>query len=141
MDDTVQNHVVSLRQEGLSKLSEKLDEAYENYSKDLALNIDKTIKTIDILGTNVGNRIDSINKSLGNFLNVFSTTLSFEMATGIGSLSANLSDISSNDIQSTEEIEEEKANKLEQYENAKRIAQENLENAQAKREEAIQNIL
>ena len=63
------------------------------------------------------------------------------MATGIGSLSANLSDISSNDIQSTEEIEEEKANKLEQYENAKRIAQENLENAQAKREEAIQNIL
>jgi len=44
LDETVENHVVSMRQDALSELAKNLDDKYEEFIKELSKNTDKTIE-------------------------------------------------------------------------------------------------
>ena len=58
LDDTVKEHIVNLRIDGLTDLSTKLQENYEKFVKDLAINIDSAVNL-------VSNSADNLTSVLG----------------------------------------------------------------------------
>ena len=75
LDDAIQEHVYELRTEGLDEVKKELQDNYEKFSKDLALNIDSIIKTINDSASNIESVIDASNRTLAYYLGTFNDNL------------------------------------------------------------------
>lgn len=78
LDETVEDHIIELRSEGLEDLKDELTETYEKFKKDLAINIDSIINTISDTSNNLVGSLTDINNTVNGFLGTFNPELSLE---------------------------------------------------------------
>ena len=78
LDTTVEDHIIELRTEGLDSLRDELNETYEKWKKDLALNIDSVINTISDTANNISGSILGLNSTTEKFLHTFNSRLETE---------------------------------------------------------------
>lgn len=84
LDDTIQQHVVDLRIEGMSDLQDKLQENYEDYVRNLQIDVDDAAGLVADSAKNLKASLDSTNTTLQKFVNSFKTDLSFGTLHGTG---------------------------------------------------------
>lgn len=75
LDEQIQQHIVEMRVEGLDKISEQLQENYENYVKDLAINLDRGTEIINKTAQNISGKVDTTNQLFQTLLQSFNTGL------------------------------------------------------------------
>ena len=78
LDDTIQEHVYDLRTEGLDDIKQELQDNYEKFTKDLQINIDSIIKTINDSAGNIEATLDGTNRVINSFLSTFNTNLGLD---------------------------------------------------------------
>ena len=78
LDDTIQEHVYDLRTEGLDDIKQELQDNYEKFTKDLQINIDSIIKTINDSAGNIEATLDGTNRVISSFLSTFNTNLGLD---------------------------------------------------------------
>lgn len=71
------NHVVDMRVEGLDQLQENIQENFDNFVKELAINIDKAVDVVNITATNISSSLDQTNHYLEHLLRSFNDNLTF----------------------------------------------------------------
>ena len=75
LNETVEDHIIELRTEGLDSLRDELNETYEKWKKDLALNIDSIINTISDTANNMTSAIGGVNSTIDKYLGTFNKDL------------------------------------------------------------------
>ena len=68
LDDTVKEHIVNLRIDGLTDLSTKLQENYEKYVKDLAININDASQLVADSADNLSKVFGDVNASFNAYI-------------------------------------------------------------------------
>lgn len=71
IDDTVKEHIVNLRIDGLTDLSTKLQENYEKFVKDLAINIDSAVNLVKNSADNLTGVLGQVNTTFNAYLKSF----------------------------------------------------------------------
>ena len=71
LDDTVKEHIVNLRIDGLTDLSTKLQENYEKYVKDMAINVNHAVDLVSNSADNLSKVLDNVNSSFNAYLKSF----------------------------------------------------------------------
>lgn len=71
LDDTVKEHIVNLRIDGLTDLSTKLQENYEKYVKDMVINVNHAVDLVSNSADNLSKVLDNVNSSFNAYLKSF----------------------------------------------------------------------
>lgn len=71
IDDTVKEHIVNLRIDGLTDLSTKLQENYEKFVKDLSINIDSAVNLVKNSADNLTGVLGQVNTTFNAYLKSF----------------------------------------------------------------------
>lgn len=71
IDDTVKEHIVNLRIDGLTDLSTKLQENYEKFVKDLSINIDSAANLVKNSAENLTGVLGQVNTTFNAYLKSF----------------------------------------------------------------------
>ncbi len=71
LDDAVKEHIVNLRIDGLTDLSTKLQENYEKYVKDMAINVNHAADLVSNSADNLSKVLDNVNSSFNAYLKSF----------------------------------------------------------------------
>ena len=71
LDDTVKEHIVNLRVEGLTDLQTQLQENFEKYVKDLAVNLDDAIELVKDSVNNLSSQLENVDNSFNAYIKSF----------------------------------------------------------------------
>ena len=98
LNETVKQHVYDLRIEGLSNLSQELEDNFDKIVKDLQINTDTVVKTINDLSSGLGGYINETNAFLNQWLKTYLPTLDKNMIGVEGLTAENTSNIPNKDL-------------------------------------------
>lgn len=140
MDTTVENHVVSLRQEGLSELSKKLDEGYEKYVKEMSINVNKIVESIEGLRDNLADNYDRTSNGFEDLFRLLGLGLVTTQEYGINTLSTDINKILESNIQGGKNKVNADTVQLEQNREIRKEMMKLSGSVQKSREEAEQQL-
>lgn len=83
MNNTVEEHILEMREKALDDLSEQIDKDFNDWSIDLEKNISSVIKNIDATSDALALQIDQTNASMQAYLGTFGVGLSTKVVTGL----------------------------------------------------------
>ena len=78
LDQTIQDHVIDLRSEGLDDIKTQMSENYDKFVKNLEINVDSIIETINATAENIQGTLEDSNTNLANYLKTFNPNLTVE---------------------------------------------------------------
>lgn len=113
-DETIINHIYDMRQEGLDELSIKLDEEYEKYAKDLEMNVNSLIQSVNTMTENIKAFSDQSDVALMAYLGTFGPDISSTIVTGI---EGGLSDLKETALPNQASMEQSAQDLIEYHDN------------------------
>lgn len=78
MNDTIHEHIADMRVDALEDLSKQLQENFEKFSKDLAVNLDSNVQIINDVSVALKGTLENTNTILDDFLKTYNKNLTLE---------------------------------------------------------------